>query len=114
MEIEGDYADVLTYLANLYSIKKIRSVAIDRFTVSYSSAEVITDVSSGSTRTVEEMPEKDDVDRLKSIELEITGLEDHVVTLKIGWDSVTADPVSDRDRLLYFLEVLDKSTFRYF
>lgn len=114
MEVEGDYADVLTYLANLYSIKKIRSIDIDRFKVSYKQCEIIMDVSSGSTRTLEEMPEREDVDRMKSMVLIVDGIEESPVTVKLSWDSVKADQITDAGSLQYFLEILDKSTFRYF
>lgn len=114
MEIEGDYADVLAYMANLFSIKKIETVSVDRYTISYRQAEVVVDPGAGTSRTVEGFPEKEDVDRIKSIDLDVGGIEDQMIMIRIGWNSVIADHVSDRKKLQNFLDILDKSTFRYF
>lgn len=114
MKIEGDYSDVLTYLANLFSIKKIRTISIDRFTISYSRCDIITDSTKGTSSVVDQIPGKDDVDRIRSLDLEVEGIDNSSVTITIGWDSVFSPSVTSKEKLEYFLEILDKSTFRYF
>ncbi len=114
LQIEGDYSDVLTYLANLFSIKRIEGVDIDRFRVSYSGCDVIRDASTGSSEHITHMPERDDVDRIKLLSLNVDGIGDSRIQVNIGWDSVVFIGNPDGEIARYFLEVLDKSTFRYF
>lgn len=114
MEIEGDYSDVLSYLANLFSIKKVRSIEIDRYGITYNSCKLITNVSSGSAITISEIPERDALDRVKSIELTVSGIEEGTVSVYVGWDSVSSESDIRIENLHTFLEILDKSTFRYF
>lgn len=114
MEIEGDYSDVMTYLGNLYSIKRIRTVEIDVYRITYSSSEIISDSSTGMTDSTGQIPEKDQIDRLRFLELQVEGITDVPQKIIIGWNSVAAPDIADRSKLLDFLEVLDKSTFRYF
>lgn len=114
VKVEGDYSDVLAYMARLFAIKKIREIKIDRFSVAWNAALVITDITEGATSRIVDLPDIDDVDRLKALELRVGGLTDTEVTVTIDWDSVTVSNVDNQEIIDYFLDVLDKSTFRYF
>lgn len=114
VKVEGDYSDVLVYMARLFAIKKIREIKIDRFSVAWNAALVITDITEGATSRIVDLPDIDDVDRLKALELRVGGLTDTEVTVTIDWDSVTVSNVDNQEIIDYFLDVLDKSTFRYF
>ncbi|MEM0157831.1 MAG: hypothetical protein QXN26_07235 [Thermoplasmataceae archaeon] len=112
---DGDYSDLVTYLTGLFNIKKIKSVTIDRYTISYGSCYIIDDLDTASGHTTDEFPSDNEKDRVKSLLLHVSGINGRSSnTVEIGWDSVRIDPDVHPRLARDFIDMLDRSTFRYF
>lgn len=112
---EGDYSDLITYLSGLFGIKKIPAIEIENFRISYSSALILRSAAPGDEYIINRYPEKDERERMKSISLKVLGLsESGEITVTINWESVDFTPDPQRGMAETFIDVLDRSTFRYF
>lgn len=112
---DGDYSDLVTYLTGLFQKKNMRHISIDRYGIDYHSCFVIDDLGTLDGHQSHSYPSSDEKDRIKSIRLKVTGINGrayHIVD--IGWDSVTIEPDVHPKLAREFVDVLDRSTFRYF
>ncbi len=110
-----DYSDLVTYLTGLFSIKKIPEILVDKFRIKYMSCFILEGPDSPEGVLVERFPEDDERDRIKYVNFEVTGLYPAgKSTVRINWDSVEIEPEVDMKVAEDFVEVLDRSTFRYF
>ncbi|MHB8396240.1 MAG: hypothetical protein ACYDAZ_05015 [Thermoplasmataceae archaeon] len=112
VRVSDDYSEVLAYLANLFALKRIPSITLDRYTITYRSCSVM---NRKEKTIIREFPKKSEVDRIVSIELGITvdGIEEDY-SMKITWEYVEIIPEMDSAIMQDFLSMLDRSTFRYF
>ena len=63
----------------------------------------------------ERFPEKDERDRIKFVNFDVSGLHpSQKSTVTINWDSIEIKPDLDPKSATDFVDVLDRSTFRYF
>ncbi len=110
--MNDDYSEVLAYLANLFALKRIPSITVDRYTIAYRSCSIM---SGNEELIIREFPEKSEVDRIMSLELglAVEGIEEDY-SMKITWESVEINPEMDSAIMQDFLSLLDRSTFRYF
>jgi hypothetical protein len=112
---DGDYSDLVTYLTGLFNIKQIKSVTIDRYTISYGSSYVIDDLDTAEGHITDEFPNENEKDRVKSVVLHVSGINGRSTnTVEIGWDSVRIEPDVHPRLAMDFIDLLDRSTFRYF
>lgn len=110
-----DYSDIVTYFSNLFRIKRIREVNIDRYSIRYKSCELFQGNDINDTCTKVDFPEQVDIDRTRSISFQVTGISlDKITEVKISWDSVEMIPTPGEKDAEEFLNLLDRSTFRYF
>ncbi len=116
MQLTGeDYSDLVTYLTGLFSIKKIPEILVDRFRMRYVSCFILDGPDSEKGELVERFPEDDERDRIKYVIFNVKGLhETNNTTVKINWDSIEIFPDVDEKIARDFVDVLDRSTFRYF
>lgn len=110
-----DYSDLVTYLTGLFSIKKIPEILVDRFKVRFLSCFILEGPESSSGELVQRFPEDDERDRIKFVTFEVTGLQPgQKSTVTINWESIEIIPDIDIKVATDFVDVLDRSTFRYF
>lgn len=116
MRLTGeDYSDLVTYLTGLFSIKKISEILVDRFRIKYVSCFILEGPDSNGGELAERFPENDERDRIKYVVFEVSGLHPQTKTVvRINWDSIEIDPDVDMKIATDFVDVLDRSTFRYF
>lgn len=116
MRLTGeDYSDLVTYLTGLFSIKKIPEILIDRFLVKYVSCFILDGPESSTGELAKRFPEDDERDRIKFVNFEVTGLyPGEKSTVSINWDYIEIKPDIDMKAATDFVDVLDRSTFRYF
>ncbi len=116
MHLTGDdYSDLVTYLTGLFSIKKIPEILVDRFILTYNSCYILDGADSDRGELIQRFPEDDERDRIKYVVFDVRNLhptEDSV--LRINWDSIEITPDVDMKVAKDFVDVLDRSTFRYF
>lgn len=116
MKITGDdYSDLVTYLTGLFSIKKIQEILVDRFRMRYESCFVLNGAETDEGALITRFPEDDERDRIKYVTFSVSGLKaDTKSTVRINWDSVEITPDIDMNIARDYIDVLDRSTFRYF
>ncbi len=116
MQLTGDdYSDLVTYLTGLFSIKKIPEILVDRFLMKYNSCYILDGPDSDKGELIQRFPEDDERDRIKYVVFDVKHLhptEDSVV--RINWESIEITPDIDQKVAKDFVDVLDRSTFRYF
>ncbi len=116
MQLTGeDYSDLVTYLTGLFSIKKIPEILVDRFKIRFESCFILEGPDSEAGELVKRFPEDDERDRIKYVTFNVKGLDangDSTVT--INWDYIEISPDVDEKIAHDFVDVLDRSTFRYF
>ncbi len=114
MIINGDFADVLIYLSQLFAKKKMREIEIQGIHVKYLSCTLIGAVQKNSS-ILEDFPPIDKVDHVDSISLLTDAGEDKSsVQVTIKWDSYEFTGKIDQDRAEFLIDLIDRSTFRYF
>jgi|GEM_PF-1899850 hypothetical protein len=112
---EGDYYDLITYMAGLFGIKKLPEVSIDKYRIKYGKASIVKSADTGEVEHIKRFPEKHERDRIKSLSLEVSGITPgNKMNVDINWDFVEFTPETNIRDAREFLEVLDRSTFRYF
>ena len=112
---DGEKSELIVYLAGLYQKKQLREVTIDSYAVKYSSCVIIDSFDSNETHESMEFPEPDEKDRIKSISIRVSGLNGSGSNMiHIDWDSVSIEPDVHPRLAREFIDVLDRSTFRYF
>jgi hypothetical protein len=112
--INGDFADVLIYLSQLFAKKKMREIEIQGIHVKYLSCTLIGAVQKNSS-ILEDFPPIDKVDHVDSISLLTDAGEDKSsVQVTIKWDSYEFTGKIDQDRAEFLIDLIDRSTFRYF
>ena len=116
MQLTGeDYSDLVTYLTNLFSIKKIPEILVDRFKMRYKSCFILEGPESEKGELISRFPEDDERDRIKYVTFSVWGLHpSEEATVVINWDSIEIVPDIDLKSAHDFVDVLDRSTFRYF
>lgn len=114
MDVKGDYSDILSYFSNLFAQNRVRRVSIDRFSLEYCSASILTDTSSMKIITTEDYPDRDAPDRVVSLRLNVSGLSYKTVIVDMRDDCIGFSEDIEKTLKDYFLEVLDRSTFRFF
>lgn len=116
MQITGDdYSDLVTYLTGLFSIKKIPEILVDRFRMRYISCFVLDGPETDAGKLITRFPEDDERDRIKYVNFSVSGLHpEKNSTVRINWDSVDIEPDIDEKIANDYIDVLDRSTFRYF
>ena len=114
MIINGDFADVLIYLSQLFAKKKMREIEIQGILVKYVSCTVI-GTDQKNSRLLEDFPPLDRVDHVDSITLLTdAGQDKSSVSVTIKWDSYEFSGKIDRERAEFLIDLIDRSTFRYF
>ena len=114
MIINGDFADVLIYLSQLFAKKKMREIEIHGIHVKYLSCTLIGAVQKNSS-ILEDFPPIDKVDHVDSISLLTDAGEDKSsVQVTIKWESYEFTGKIDQDRAEFLIDLIDRSTFRYF
>ncbi|MCL5802552.1 MAG: hypothetical protein ACYCSA_10600 [Thermoplasmataceae archaeon] len=112
---EGDYYDLITYLTGLFGIKKIPEVSIDKYKIKFDKASIVVSADTGELCHIDRFPEKEERDKIKSLSLEVSGISPgNRMNVSINWDFVEFQPDPNVRDAREFLEVLDRSTFRYF
>lgn len=112
---DGDYSDLVVYLAQLFHKKNMRTFLIDRYRIEYVSCFVIDDLDTMEGHRKNEFPDSDEIDRLRSLAVAVTGISGNsACRIEISWDSVTIEPDVHPKLAREFVDVLDRSTFRYF
>lgn len=116
MQITGDdYSDLVTYLTGLFSIKKIPEILVDRFRMRYLSCFVLDGPETDEGELITRFPEDDERDRIKYVNFHVTGLHPEKESIvRINWDSVDIQPDIAENVARDYIDVLDRSTFRYF
>ncbi len=110
-----DYSDLVTYLTGLFSIKKIPEILVDRFRIRYKSCFILDGPESSTGELADRFPEEDERDRIKFVNFEVSGLHHgQKSSVTINWDSIEIKPDLDIKIATDFVDVLDRSTFRYF
>lgn len=110
-----DYSDIVTYFSNLFSIKRMRTIQVDRYSISYDSCEYFSGSDINDTGRKSDFPESGDIDRIKSISLVVSGIyPDQETKVTVGWDAVEMSPDPEAKEAEEFISQLDRSTFRYF
>lgn len=110
-----DYSDLVTYLTGLFSIKKIQEILVDRFLMKYDSCFVLAGPESEDGELISRFPEDDERDRIKYVVFTVKGLHPtETARVRINWDSIEIEPGVDEKVAYDFVDVLDRSTFRYF
>ena len=114
MIINGDFADVLIYLSQLFAKKKMREIEIQGIHVKYLSCTLIGAVQKNSS-ILEDFPPIDKVDHVDSISLLTDAGEDKSsVQVTIKWESYEFTGKIDQERAEFLIDLIDRSTFRYF
>ena len=112
---DGDYSDLIVYLAGLFSIKKIGEISIDRYRIRYESSFIMEGNNTDRVFETRSFPENDQRDRIKSMTLSVRGMDNgNDSTVKITWDYIEIEPDVHAKAAREFVEILDRSTFRYF
>ncbi len=112
---DGDYSDLVVYLAQLFQKKNMKVFNIDRYRIEYDSCFVIDNLDTLDGHLKAEFPKSDEIDRLKSLDLIVGGMNGNsMYRVNISWDSVTIEPDVHPKLAREFVDVLDRSTFRYF
>lgn len=116
MELTGeDYSDLVTYLTGLFSIKKIPEILVDRFYIKYRSCFILNGPDTMEGEIIERFPEDDERDRIKYVVFHVRNLHPtELSVVQINWDSIEITPDIDSNVAKDFVDVLDRSTFRYF
>ncbi|HLH86046.1 MAG TPA: hypothetical protein VKU79_04195 [Thermoplasmataceae archaeon] len=113
--IEGDFYDLLVYFSNLFSHKKIREIFVDPYRIEYVGYRLSSDLKDNTSSLRSAFPEKGDLDRIGALILAVKNLvPEGPVLVTLGWDSIKYDPDCDRKQINAMIDVLDRSTFRYF
>ena len=112
VRVNDDYSEVLAYMANLFAVKRIPSITMDRYTITYRSCSVM---NRNEEIIISEFPEKSEVDRIMSLDLglAVEGIEENY-SMRITWEYVEINPEMDSAIMQDLLSLLDRSTFRYF
>lgn len=114
MIIKGDFADVLIYLSQLFAKKKMNNIEIHGIHVKYLSCTMISSDPSTSS-ILNSFPPIDRIDHVDSISLLTdAGLDRSDVIVKIKWDSYEFTGNIDREKAETLIDLIDRSTFRYF
>ncbi|MEM0156165.1 MAG: hypothetical protein QW597_06175 [Thermoplasmataceae archaeon] len=114
-ETGEDYSDIVIYFSNLFMLKRIREVNIDKYSIYYTSCELFKGKDIDDVRAKVEFPEPADIDRIRSISFQVKGISSGKTTdVKISWDSVEMIPTPEEKDAEQFMDQLDRSTFRYF
>lgn len=110
-----DYSDLVTYLTGLFSIKKIPEILIDRYRIRYASSFILEGPDTESGELVSRFPEDDERDRIKFVDFTVKGLSPSgEAKVRINWDSIEITPDIEDRVARDFVDLLDRSTFRYF
>ena len=114
MIINGDFADILIYLSQLFAKKKMREIEIHGIHVKYLSCTLIA-IDQKNSRILEDFPPIDKVDHVDSISLLTDAGDDKSpVHVTIKWDTYEFTGRIDKDRAEFLIDLIDRSTFRYF
>ena len=116
MKVENDdFSDLVTYFSNLFSLKKMRRIQVDRYGISYESCEIFSGADTNDLSTKNDFPDPGEIDRIRAITFSVSGISPGRETrARISWDSVEMTPDPDKDIAEDFMNQLDRSTFRYF
>ncbi len=114
MRLEGDYSDVLTYLAQLFGKKRLKKVEIAGYEIEYDSCTLLAHPGSNS-KTTREFPPSDEIDRVSSLVLLCKIIKGGgPVLVTITWDFYSFVPDIPAETAEKFISMIDTSTFRYF
>ncbi|MGC8515316.1 MAG: hypothetical protein ACP5OC_04175 [Thermoplasmata archaeon] len=114
MQIPGDFADVLTYLAMLFAKKRMKQIEISGYRVEYNSYRILGQDMSESAH-ITEFPPADNVDRVSCLVLSAgIKLGKAPVRVTIRWDFYEFDADISKEEAERFIDRIDQSTFRYF
>lgn len=114
MIINGDFADVLIYLSQLFAKKKMREIEIHGIHLKYVSCTLIGS-DQNTSNFLNDFPPIDKVDHVDSISLLTDAGEDKsAVPVTIKWDSYKFTGKIDKDKAELLIDLIDRSTFRYF
>ncbi|MHB1709080.1 MAG: hypothetical protein ACYCT2_06365 [Thermoplasmataceae archaeon] len=116
MRVENDdFSDLVTYFSNLFSLKKMRRIQIDRYGISYESCEIFNGTEINDLATKSDFPDEKEIDRIRTITFSVSGINPAGETkVRISWDSVEMTPDPEKGIADDFMNRLDRSTFRYF
>ena len=116
MKVENDdFSDLVTYFSNLFSLKKMRRIQVDRYGISYESCEIFSGADTNDLTTKNGFPDPMEIDRIRAITFSVSGINlDRETMVRVSWDCIEMTPDPDKDIAEDFMNQLDRSTFRYF
>ena len=116
MKVENDdFSDLVTYFSNLFSLKKMRKIQVDRYGIFYESCEIFSGADTNDIATKSDFPDPKEIDRIRAINFSVSGIDPAGETrVRISWDCVEMTPDPERGIADDFMNQLDRSTFRYF
>ena len=114
MQIPGDFADVLAYLAMLFAKKRMKQIEISGYGIEYTSYRILGQDMSESAE-IAEFPPVDNVDRVSCLIIS-AGIKagKAPVRLTIRWDFYEFEGNISEEEAGKFIDSIDQSTFRYF
>ena len=117
IRIEGDYYDLLSYYANLYSIKNMGELDVHGFRILYKGHSTIMDTDTHATEFSRGFPSKEKgVDRVCEIYLDVEEINVPGNSFRciISYDNVRFMGNGNMGLYNRFIERMDQSTFRFF
>jgi len=112
---DDDFSDLVTYFSNLFRLKKMRTIQVDKYAISYEGCDIFKGNDTDDVVRKNGFPEMHDIDRIRSIIFSVTGIIPNMeISVKVSWDYVEFTPDPDPIAAEDFLNQLDRSTFRYF
>ncbi|MGP6220814.1 hypothetical protein [Caldiplasma sukawensis] len=110
---DGDYSNLMSYFSNLLGIKKLREYDIHGYKISFLNYTYIKDADNMETEVLRCFPEKNSLDRIKSIQFSVINDKD-TFTLEIEWNHILIDGEYKEGTLENIEQVLESATFRFF
>ncbi|MHB1440302.1 MAG: hypothetical protein ACYCSO_09085 [Cuniculiplasma sp.] len=113
LEKSGDFSNIMEYFSRMLAVQQRRTFPLHDYTFTFLNHIVISDADSGKIVENESFPDKDNMDRIKTISFLVSGINMEF-TLHIGWDSFKVSLKSGTLQFDKFVEMIDQSTFRFF
>ncbi len=114
MQISGDFADVLNYLAMLFAKKRMKKIEISGYNIEYISYRMLgQDMKEGGE--IQDFPHVETIDRITCLNLsaKFPG-QSPVINITVRWDCYVFEGQVSGEEAEKFIDRIDQSTFRYF
>jgi len=112
VSIRGDFSNIINYFGQMLSIKKLREFDVHDFHMKFDGYETIIDADSQKKKYMEDFPDSRNVDRIVYLKFSVRK-GDHVFNFRVGWDFANFNGMGN-EQSEAFLDMLDRSTFRFF